>query len=193
MLKDYFIKTQKKAKGESSPWADSIFEDAIKLGADKRGELGEKWVSDWIGLTDAIVNEDITTKTLKEDGHYDMKVNGKRLEIKTAYRGSSNGWQHENVYKADVCDINIFVDIDFNQIYLTFVKREEIPFGQPNDFFGKRKRATLRAGKTDGYKFDFSNTQIKLLKEKGRTLEINPLTTTEEQIISFINLMLTIL
>lgn len=189
MLKEYLLETQKEIKMAVSPWAGSVFEDMISFSVDKRGELGEKWFSAWINKSNIEIQEDITTQTVKENGHYDMLANEKRLEIKTAYKGSSNSWQHENIYRENKCDLNFFLDIDYDCIYLSMVKREEIPF-EYNDFFGARKRATLRAGKTDGYKFDFSKTQINLLKKKNRLLKIDPEKTTEKDIVDFLERML---
>ncbi|MCF0180437.1 MAG: hypothetical protein HUJ97_09395, partial [Bacteroidales bacterium] len=147
------------------------------------------WFSKWINNANLKVNEDKTNKNIKTKGHYDFMVNNKRIEIKTAYRGKTNTWQHENIYKKDVCDTNIFIDVDIDCIYLSVVYRNEIPF-EYNSFFGNRKKATLRSGKIDGYKLDFSKVQIKLLMEKGRTLKINPNTTSDKDISKFLEKLL---
>lgn len=185
---NYLIQTQDEVRaqvGSVNPWEYSIFKELVSFSADKRGELGERWVSDWIGASDIEVIDDVTTKTNFGEA-FDMIIEGDvKVEIKTAYRGLSNSWQHENLYKLGCCAYVVFVDVDYTSIYLSIVEMEHIPFDARNAMFGKK--ATLRQGRSDGYKLDFSPTTIKNLTKAGKTLTIDPNTTTNEEISSFIS------
>lgn len=51
---NYLIQTQDEVRaqvGSVNPWEYSIFKELVSFSADKRGELGERWVSDWIGAS----------------------------------------------------------------------------------------------------------------------------------------------
>ena len=62
------------------------------------------------GLFDTLISDN----NIKSDGHYDLKVENQRVEVKTACAETT--FQHEPLYRANVCDIVIFIDICYNYI-----------------------------------------------------------------------------
>lgn len=151
-------------QSNNNPWHDSPYKDFLNLTIDARGKLGEKIISQAIsksGNTEIVIEEDISDVNSKGDGvHYDMKVNGLLIEIKTAYKGKNNNWQHENLY-VSAADMSIFLDIDYQGLYVTIVPENLLPLGKDSPIFGTRKHGTLRKNKDDGYKLDFSQTTMK--------------------------------
>lgn len=156
-------------KENNDPWHDSPYQDFLNLTLDTRGKLGEQIISQAIsnsGNSNVIIEEDVSDVNVKGDGvHYDMKINGLLIEIKTAYRGKGNSWQHENLY-VSAADMSIFLDIDYQGLYVTVVPENLLPLGKDSPIFG-RKHGTLRQNKDDGYKLDFSPTTIKTLCAYG--------------------------
>ena len=47
-----------------------------------------------------------------EDGIYDLKINNKRIEVKTSCHTKNFVWQHEPLYEKDVYDYVIFMVYD---------------------------------------------------------------------------------
>lgn len=155
---------------KNDPWRDSPYKNFRKLSIDGRGKIGELIISR--AITEAcnesiVINEDVSDVNKKgDDIHYDIKVNNILIEIKTAYRGNSSiSWQHENLYKTGV-DMAIFLDFDYNGIYLSVIPETLLPLGKDSEIFG-RKHGTLRQHKDDGYKLDFSPTTLKNLHAHG--------------------------
>lgn len=153
------------------PWETSPFKDLLKLTIDTRGKIGEQIISQSLHAdSNNIFNEDISDINKHEnDKHYDLKVNDLSIEVKTAYRDSNDSWQHENIYQTNGSDIIVFVDFDYTQFYITIVSTNDIPFKDIRDntiMFG-RKHTTLRKGKEDGHKFDFSQHTIDTLITAG--------------------------
>ena len=171
-MKDFFETTQQAFLGKVSFWEGSVFEKIANANNDARGEMGEIWFSEWVNnLTTLIINTDRTNSSIKLDGHYDMKINGARVEIKTAVRGASKTWQHEPLYTNEFCDYVVFIDIDFDKVFLTIVHTNELPLLESSVIFPNRM-ATLRKNKDNGYKLDFSNKTISDLQKVGRCLTI---------------------
>lgn len=150
-------------KENNDPWQDSPYRDFLNLTLDTRGKLGEQIISQALsnsGNANIIIEENTSDVNVKGDGvHYDMKINGLLIEIKTAYRGKNNNWQHENLY-VSAADMSIFLDIDYQGLYITVIPEKLLPLGKDSPIFG-RKHGTLRKNKDDGYKLDFSQTTLK--------------------------------
>lgn len=145
---------------EKDEWTDSPFKGIKELTNDARGELGELIISKLFHYLNYEINEDITNINRKEDGHYDLKVRGKRIEVKTTC--AVKQFQHEPLYKENVCDIVVFLDFTYDRYWLTICKNDELPLGKDSVLFG-RKHGTLRKNKDDGYKLDFSYSTIQTL------------------------------
>jgi hypothetical protein len=109
-------------------WTDTPFEELHHLSNDERGAWGESLLhmlakdagfkSKWLG--DKNINQD--------DGTYDNLFEGKRIEVKTSFRGSKKVvWQHENIsIDADMYDYLFIIDIDPKAIYFTVLSYEDI-------------------------------------------------------------------
>jgi hypothetical protein len=150
-------------KEKNDPWHNSPYQNFLNLTIDARGKLGEQIISQAIAESNnnnIIIEEDISDVNAKGSGvHYDMKINGLLVEIKTAYKGKNNSWQHENLY-VSAADISIFLDIDYQGLYITIIPEKLLPLGKDSPIFG-RKHGTLRQNKDDGYKLDFSQATLK--------------------------------
>lgn len=155
---------------QNDPWHDSPYRNLLKLTIDARGKIGEAIISEALHQANnprIAIEEDYSDVNAKGDNvHYDMRINGLNVEIKTAYRGKSGSWQHENLYR-NAADMTIFVDFDLDGIYFSVIPECLLPLDGYNSLFGGRKRATLRQNKDDGYKFDFSSTTHKTLAAHG--------------------------
>lgn len=163
--------TYTKERANKDPWNNSPYKDLLKLTIDQRGKIGENIVSEAIKQANNInicIEEDVSDVNTKGDGvHYDIKVNGQLIEIKTAYRGTSNTWQHENLYKT-AATMSLFLDFDYHGIYVSLIPEDILPLGKDSKVFG-RKHGTLRQNKDDGYKLDFSLTTFKNFAAYGDT------------------------
>jgi hypothetical protein len=166
MIHEAYVVEQEK----NNPWHDSPYRDLINLTIDARGKIGEAIVSKALHQIEnsrIIIEEDYSDINIKgNNAHYDMRINGLNIEIKTAYRGKNGSWQHENLYRS-AADMTIFVDFDTEGIYFSVIPEELLPLDDYNSLFGNRKKATLRQNKDDGYKFDFSATTHKTLAAHG--------------------------
>lgn len=147
---------------KESAWENSPFKEIKLLENDKTGELGEKIASNVFNSLKYNIQEDTSTKTIRADGHYDLKVENKRVEIKTSCY--SHSFQHEPLYREDLCDIVIFIDFYYDKFFITIVKNSDLPLGRKSIIFGAKK-GTLRKNKDDGYKLDFSLKLLQKLKE----------------------------
>ena len=160
-------------------WEGSVFEDLRFLGSDICGKWGEKFLNDILKSYDLSVEWNEDSNTNAADGKYDMKVNKKRVEVKTSFRGTSrpdakgkiklSGWQHENIYKEFIWDKVVFIDVDTQQIYVTVMDHSEMVFDKQHPILGKKP--TLRQNKDDGYKFDFSLCTVKYGIKGGLTYQ----------------------
>lgn len=152
---------EKKVK-EVNPWETSPYKNLLLLTIDERGHLGEEIFSNACHTTSLIINEDISNKNTKDNNkHYDIVINNKYIEVKTAYRDNGNKWQHEGIYKnTDCCDIVAFIDFDYHGIYFSIFKTADLPLNQNSEFF-PRKHGTLRKNHIDDFKLDFSRTTFK--------------------------------
>ena len=162
-LHDYYLQTH-----VNSPWENAKFKDIYYMTNDARGQFGEKLISEIFHALRYAIDKDVSNVNIHPDGHYDIKVNGKRLEVKTSCLSSSLMWQHEPLYKENVCDGVIFIDFDCNVFYITIVKNDELPLGKSVEKLFGRKHGTLRKNKDDGYKLDFSRTTINNLIKENR-------------------------
>lgn len=142
----------------NTPWDNSPYKELLSLTVDSRGKVGERICSESCKTQpNIIIEEDISDVNAKGNNiHYDIKINGVYLEIKTSYRDKNNTWQHETIYKnSENCDAVLFIDFDYNGIHFSIFKTKDLPLGVDSMFF-PNKHATLRKNHDDGYKLDFS-------------------------------------
>lgn len=89
------------------------------------------------------------------DGVYDVKINNKRCEIKTACVGKSGTLQHESL-RNQGCDFYIFVSIFPNYHYLTIITK----FDLREKHAVLSVKAHLRKGSSDIYKLSFGEKHL---------------------------------
>ena len=151
------------------PWEDAVFAKVKSMQNDTRGQFGEQIVSEALHLNEAFVFDmDSTNSNKHADGHYDLKVNGIRIEVKTSCHTSSMTWQHEPLYTEDACDLVVFIDFSYDLFHISVIPSRDLPLGRDSDYFGN-KHGHLRKNKDDGYKLDFSKKTIGDLTRFGLT------------------------
>lgn len=148
---------------EQDKWENSSFYCIKKLTNDARGELGENLISKVFHFLHYSFQQDYSNNSVHTDGHYDLKIEQQRIEVKTTCADSN--FQHEPLYKENVCDIVIFIDFTYDKYWISIVKNKDLPLGKDSEYFG-RKHGTLRKNKDDGYKLDFSHATLTKLENK---------------------------
>lgn len=162
------------------PWEDAIFAKIKRMQNDTRGQFGEKIVSEALHLNENFVFDmDCTNSNKHADGHYDLKVNGVRIEVKTSCHTSGGTWQHEPLYAEDVCDLTIFIDFSYDFFHISVIPSKDLPLGRDSQYF-INKKGHLRKNKDDGYKLDFSQKTIRDLTAFGLTQTFNADATTQD-------------
>lgn len=180
IISDVFADAKEYARkkiGTTDPWANSPFAYLTRLTLDARGSWGEYFLSHLLAnVCGKKVFWDDTKNTNQDDGTYDLIVNGKRIEVKTAYIGKSKTWQHDGILGTqDDYDLLALIDIDYYDIHITFITSEYIfewaPKQVRDPILGKK--FTLRQKEEDKYKFDFSRTTMKRAIEAGWSTSIS--------------------
>lgn len=170
-------------------WQDSPFRKLTLLTNDERGSWGEYTLTklfDKVGTFEYEWDKDKNTN--QKDGIYDIVVlkNDRRIrvEVKTATVGQNNSWQHENIYKKEVWDKLVFIDVDYFSINITVIDYSEMTFNEKHPVFGRKP--TLRSSQEDKYKFDFGRTNIELGIDNGYTFCYNIVKPDEEGLVTFL-------
>lgn len=145
---------------KADSWETAIFTNVKRMENDTRGRFGESIVSEALHLNKNFVFDmDYTNSNKHFDGHYDLKVNGRRIEVKTSCQTSKGVWQHEPLYAEEVCDLVIFIDFGYDFFHISVIPSKDLPLGRTSPYF-INKKGTLRKNKDDGYKLDFSKKTI---------------------------------
>lgn len=176
-------------------WKGSKFEPLIHQTSDARGVWGEELIEVLFKSAgiDCVWNKDKNIK--QENGIWDIMINikpkGKRLEVKTAFKDTSDDkWQHDNIYKEDYWDSIIFIDVDYDKIYFTIQNKEDIPFdsdghkilkGKGNNG-GKKSTRHLSA-----WKFDLNRKHLNILQNHGYTHELQINNPNYDSLFNFFN------
>lgn len=157
------------AKECSSCWAGSLLETMNKLKPDSSGKVGELFV---VKVCEAIGTSCVYTGDVNStDGTYDVVLNGKQVEVKTARLGAQGGFQHESL-RAEGCDYYMFVDVTPTAAYITVSKKFVMTERHP--ILGRKPH--LRKGTTDVFKFDFGMAGLEAGMRGGITLKIDKTT-----------------
>ena len=82
---------------------------------------------------------DYTNSNKHFDGHYDLKVNGRRIEVKTSCQTSKGVWQHEPLYAEEVCDLVIFIDFGYDFFHISVIPSKDLPLGRTSPYFINKK------------------------------------------------------
>jgi hypothetical protein len=170
-------------------WEDSPFRKLTLLTNDERGSWGEKALTKLFDKVGNIKYEwDQDKNTNQRDGIYDIVVlkNDRRIrvEVKTATIGQNNSWQHENIYKKQVWDKLVFIDVDYFSINITVIDYSQMTFDSKHSVFGRKP--TLRSSQDDKYKFDFGKSNIQRGIDNGYTFCYNILNPDEKGLVSFL-------
>jgi hypothetical protein len=153
----------------ASAWAGSPLETINKLKPDSSGKVGELFLLKL--CTDAGMNCVYTGDVNSTDGKYDVVVNGKQVEVKTARLGAQHGFQHESL-RAEGCDYYAFVDITPTAVFVTVI--ETFNMTERHPVLGRKPH--LRKGTTDVYKFDFGMNALEAGVRAGCTLKVDATT-----------------
>lgn len=158
-------KQQYRIQQKANIWGGSIFESIDKLKIDHSGKVGEKFLKSLCEecKIDFTYHEDINST----DGTYDLIINNKKVELKTARQSNSGAFQHEGLRNSG-CDYYIFLDIKPNSYYITILKKFNLDGKCP--YTGRKPHK--RKDTTDVYKFDLSETNIQKMSKQGITIEI---------------------
>ena len=157
----------------------------LKLSSDERGELGEKILFDVISKqTNLPVEWEGNKNTSRNDGSiWDININGYRVEVKTAMRGTSTAvWQHEKIVEENCWDKVIFFDFNHSSIWITVQDHSQMPFNNDRHKI-LNKKSTFHLG---GWKFDLTESQIKKLENEGYSINIDINQPNNESISEFI-------
>lgn len=170
-------------------WEDSPFRKLTLLTNDERGRWGEKFLTELFNKIGTIQYDwDADTNTNQQDGIYDIvtKRNGvrTRIEVKTATKGQNDSWQHENIYKKEVWDKLVFIDVDYFSFCITVINYSDMVFGDKHPVFGRKP--TLRSNQGDKYKFDFGNKALQRGIDNGYTFCYNVTNPDEEGLSEFL-------
>ena len=165
-------------------WENSKFEPLVHQTSDARGVWGEEFVEQILKISniDCVWFKDKNIK--QENGVWDILViinqlNNIRLEVKTAFKGTkSDTWQHDNIYKENYWDKIIFVDVDYDKIYITVQNRDDIPFDDDGHKIlkGKGKNGGKKSTRhLSAWKFDLTKNQLQVLERHGLSflLDVN--------------------
>lgn len=170
---------------QEDTWETATFVSIKRMENDARGEFGEKIISEALHLDESFFFDmDSTNSNVHPDGHYDLKINNVRIEVKTSCRTSNRVWQHEPLYVEEACDLVIFVDFDYDNFYISVIPSKDLPLGRMSPYF-INKKGTLRKNKDDGYKLDFSMKTIRDLTSFGLTSTFDSNATIQD-IASFV-------
>ena len=175
-MKDVIEESKQESVSECKDyWKGSYFEFLKTFSLDERGKWGERLIYKMLQNSGLESHWDGDNNTDPEDGIYDIwvlfKMLKKRIEVKTAMRGTSqDSWQHENVYGSlDIWDKLVFLDIDYDKLYLTVFDYEDMVWDKRNPIIGRKP--TLRKDSIDAYKIDMGGASLKKTLSSGYTFQ----------------------
>lgn len=160
-------------------WRNSPFEMLDKLKNDCSGKAGEMLVEKL--CKDGNVNYSYNNGKTTPDGCYDIIINKKKVEIKTAKLGKQKSFQHECL-RLSGYDYLLFVDVCPHYYYLTIIPRFNLRL--KSIIFGRK--AHLRKGTNDVFKLDWNEKILKSTIQNGYTIKVYD-TTQLDELILFMN------
>ena len=169
VMKDLIEESKQESMDECKTyWAGSYFEFLKPFSLDERGKWGERLIYKLLQSSGSKSYWDGDNNTDPVDGIYDIwvlvEMLKKRVEVKTAMRGTlGESWQHEHVYGSpDIWDKLVFLDLDYDRLYLTVFDYEDMVWDRKNPITGRKP--TLRKDSKNSYKVDMGGaTLIKTL------------------------------
>lgn len=155
-LTDLFNEIVNTIKEEEMPneWLNSTYLPFKDLEIDKRGSFGERFFQRI--FTNSKFGRGLEYKDSDQD-IWDLKVNGLKLEIKTAsFNVSTKKFQNAGIKQLNnEYDGILFLGIAPNHLYVKMVKYEDIQFHKLHN----RKKASTGAG----FKWDFKAEEMILI------------------------------
>lgn len=131
-----------------------------KLQIDKRGSFGERLLRDIFSK-----ERNISLEYRDGDqGSWDIKINGIKLEVKTSSLDVNNKFQNEHIAKNSDCDYIIFIGIAPDDVYLRIEKLSQI------DFSKLHNREERKTGA--GYKWDFKPNEMAKIQTSDEVVKI---------------------
>jgi hypothetical protein len=160
------IKNEYEKQENNNCWLNSKYDLINMLKNDYSGRVGERYINEICKITNIpnIYNDD---KISKDGGTYDMIINEKKIEIKTARYGLSKSFQHESL-RNNSSDFYLFMDVKPNYFYLTVLPS----FNLTEKCKIIERTPHCRKGTSDVYKFDFGEKNILKSIIKGYSIKI---------------------
>jgi hypothetical protein len=168
----YFLRDcgdiQYEKENKSNKWKNSILYKINTLKPNNSGNVGELFMEKLCKSINIPIEYNGTKNKNSSDGTYDMKINSKRVEIKTARIGLSKSFQHESL-RNNGCDYYAFVNIVPNYFYITFIPKFDlnckckILCNKPH----------LRKGSNNVFKFTFTERHLLRSIEMGYSIKVN--------------------
>lgn len=154
-------------------WDSAPFDSINKLKADHSGKVGELFMHKLCQQSENLCSHYCEDQNSK-DGTYDIIINDKKIEIKTARLGKQGSFQHENLH-LDGYDDLIFMDITPHYYYITILPKFDLD--SKCKILGRK--AHLRKNTSNVYKFDYTEKNIKNAIHTGFSMKVDSSTTFE--------------
>jgi hypothetical protein len=145
-------------------WNNSLYKLSNLLKNDYSGNIGEIFLAEF--CKSMSINHIYNKNIIAKDGVYDIIINNKKVEIKTARIGLTKTFQHENL-RNDGSDYHIMIDITPKYFYITIL--EKFDLRTKNNILNKK--AHLRKGSDNIYKLDFSQKELEKFIIKNITIK----------------------
>lgn len=156
----------------NNKWIGKDFYKISTLKSNNVGNVGENLLTNICKYGKIDVSYEGTKNKDATDGTYDVKINNKRCEIKTARIGLSDTFQHESL-RNEGCDYYVFVNILHEYAYITILPKFNLE--TTNEIM--KVRAHLRKGTSNVYKYTFCEKHLRVSYSKGYTIKIDNNTT----------------
>jgi len=160
---------------KNDPWNGSFFEQIQFLKCNSVGNVGELIVKELCAKFSISYVYEGTRNRNNINGTFDILIENKRVECKTARLGKHGSFQHENIRK-DGCDYHLFLDICPNVYYVTVLPK--MSFEKMTEITGRKPHS--RKGTTDVFKIDFSEKILNKLVSKNYTVQVKPTSNIQE-------------
>lgn len=137
------------SRERSKIWDNSPLSGYKNLDIDKRGSFGERLIKD-------VMSPKVRRIEYNDgdQGDWDIKIENKKIEIKTSSIDKNNKFQNEGLKKDGDYDSIIFVGVEPNGINIKCAKKEEINF---EDLHSREERKTGTGSKWDLKKEDMQS------------------------------------
>lgn len=163
---------EKEERSQMDEWSGSFFESLQKMKCDSVGKIGETFITELCNDFQIEYEYKGNCNKNQADGVFDLKINGHRIECKTARMGKSGSFQHESL-RQNGCDFYLFIDILPNEIYMSFLNS----FSNLKQITGRTPHQ--RKGSTDVFKLDTSVKILNKMVQNGYSCHITQDTPAE--------------